>query len=117
MNREQTIPGYRVLGEPPKNRSLSYDYLQLGHEAARAEAHLRQAVTERGANCVGKEEFFSGETLPSERDAALACAGCPAFRECEVFLKLGGPGWGLWAGRVVGRGLMEDIENDFEGEK
>lgn len=109
----QSIRGYRVLGDPPKpDRQLSVDYLRLKPEAAHALANLRKSQRENGANCNDNAEFFSGDELPSDRDAALACAGCESFAACDIFKKLGHPSWGVWSGEVRGRGLMEELEDD-----
>ena len=113
MNREQTVRGYRIVGDPPKQRELSYRDMQLDHAAHKAYGELRDSVTKNGANCVGKEEFFSGKELPSDRDAVLSCAGCPSFGKCDIFLKVGRPSWGVWASQVRGRGVMEEVEKNW----
>lgn len=112
MNNDSTIRGYRILGDKKPDRELSYEYLKLSHEGALAQTNLRAKVAKDGANCVGREEEFSGDTLMSDRDSQLECAGCPAFEECDLFRLLGRPAWGTFAGRVVGRGLMEDLEKE-----
>lgn len=113
MNNDLHIRGYRIREVRKPDRELSYTYLQLSHEGAQAQTNLRESVAKNGANCVGKEEQFSGDTLPSARDASLMCASCPSFNACEVFLKLGRPAYGVFSGQVIGRGLMEDIEEEF----
>lgn len=112
MNQDTTIRGYRILGERKPERELSYDYLRMSHEATLAQDALRESAAKNGANCVGREEFFSGPELPNDRDAKLACAGCPSRVECELFRRLGRPAYGVWAGEVIGRGTMEDLEKE-----
>lgn len=114
MNREQTVRGFRVLGDRKPERELSYEYLKLGHEATLAQDALRDSVRKNGANCVGREDEFSGDRLMSDRDAQLECAGCPSFTACDLFRKVAHPAWGVFAGHVKGRGLMEDLEKDWE---
>lgn len=113
MNREQTVRGYRILGDKKPERELSFEYLKLSHEGAQAQTALREAVAKKGANCVGREDVFSGDTLMDDRDGMLECAGCPSFAECDLFRLLGRPAYGTFAGHVIGRGLMEEIEEEF----
>lgn len=102
-----------MVGDQKPDRQLSYDYLKLNSEAARALTALRESVRKRGANCKGRENEFSGDTLMSPRDAQLECAGCPSFEACDFFKKVAHPAWGTWAGEVRGRGVMEEVESDF----
>jgi hypothetical protein len=106
---ETTIRGYRVLGEQKPDKQYSYDSLMLSAEASRALKDLWREAAIKGANCLNREEEFRGDTLPSDRDAALMCAGCPVFDLCEKYRKLAHPGWGVYAGHVQGRAL-EEIE-------
>lgn len=111
----QSIRGYRVIGDPPKpDRELSFNYLQLKDEAAKALTILRAKVKKDGANCIGREDEFSGKELPTDRDAQLMCAGCPAFQECEIYRQLAHPAWGVHAGKVHGRGTMETVEDNLD---
>ena len=112
VNREQSIRGYRILGDKKPERELSYEYLKLNHEATKAQDALRESVRKNGANCLGQEDKFSGDTLMSDRDAQLACASCPSFEQCDFFRKVAHPGWGVFGGVVKGRGLMETLEED-----
>lgn len=112
-----SVPGFRIVGDRPKPaRELSYSYLELKTEAAHALDKLRQSVKENGANCVGREDEFSGDTLPSDGEGQLLCAGCPSFDKCDIFRKVGHPAFGVFAGQVVGRGLMEDLEDGWGDE-
>lgn len=114
MNDYPVIKGYRILGTKKPDKQLSYGYLQLNADAASAHEALRKSVRENGSNCAGREDEFAGDTLMSDREAMLECAGCPSYSECEFFRQVAHPGWGTWAGVVKGRGIMEEVEDDFE---
>jgi hypothetical protein len=102
----KSVAGYRVGTTPPKEeRSLSYGYLQLSAPAAHAQTALRESVRKNGANCVGREEEFSGEVLQTDEEAQFGCAGCPSFDKCDIFAKLSRPAHGTFAGIVHGREL------------
>lgn len=104
----EIIRGYRPLPERKLERQYSVNNLTLNHEQAKALKNLTDKVTaeemkkERGEGpgipCVGRFEEFSGDNLMSERDAQLTCAGCPAFRECDIFRIIGKPAHGIYAG-------------------
>jgi hypothetical protein len=111
MNNEQTVRGYRVLGERKPEKQYSYDNLMLKAEASHALIALTAKVAEVGANCLNREEEFRGDALMTDGEAQLACAGCPAFTECDIFRRLGHPAWGTWAATVQGRAL-EEIERE-----
>lgn len=105
----EPINGYRVGRDAPKpERELRVDNLLLKPAAAHALDKLRRKVLSDGANCLGREDEFSGEELPSDEDAAKMCLGCPAKEECKIFLELGRPAWGVWAGQVRGRSLEQE---------
>lgn len=113
MSDYPVVRGYKIVGDPPKpDKQISTEYLRLKPEAAHARAALLKSQRENGANCTDKHEFFSGDTLPSDREAVLACAGCKSWTACDIFKKLGHPSWGVWAGEVRGRGLMESLEDE-----
>lgn len=114
MNQDATIRGYRIVGEQKPDRQLSYEYLKQSADAAKALTALREAARTNGANCIGRESEFSGKTLMTPRDAQLECAGCPSFEECDFYKKVAHPAWGTWAGEVRGRGVMEEVEDEFD---
>jgi hypothetical protein len=112
---EQSVRGYRITGDPPKpDKRFNYDYMQQTPEQVKAHEALKQSVRENGANCVGRADFFSGDTLPTDHEARLACAGCDSFAACEFYKQIAHPAYGVYAGTVVGRGLMEDVEDEFD---
>lgn len=113
MNSDTSIRGYRIREVRKPDRELSYTYLQLSHDGAQAQTNLRESVAKNGANCVDKEEQFSGDELPSARDASLMCASCPSFNACEIYARLGRPAWGVHHGQVYGKGIMETVEEEF----
>jgi len=111
LNHEQTIRGYRIGREPrkqPKGSSVSYLYMKK--DAAAAHTALQDAVLERGSNCLGRADEFSGDTLPSQEWAERECLGCPVFTECDIFRKLGRPSFGVFAGKVYGAELEQEEE-------
>lgn len=113
MSEYPVVRGYRIQGDPPKpDKQISTQYLLQKPEAAQALTILRAGVRDKGANCVGKEEFFSGDALPSDRDAALACASCPVKDLCADYAEKAHVAYGVFAGKVYGRGLMEDLEKE-----
>lgn len=109
MNNEQTVRGYRVIGERKPDKHASADYLMLKPEASHALKDLWRTASKKGAHCLNREDEFRGDELMTDQEAQLACAGCPSFQECDIFRRLGHPGWGTWAGVVQGRAL-EEIE-------
>lgn len=109
MTTETTIRGYRVLGEQKPDKQYSYDSLMLKPDASRALKDLWLEAGSKGANCLNREEEFRGDTLPTDEEAALMCAGCPSWGKCDLYRKLAHPAWGVYAGHVQGRAL-EEIE-------
>lgn len=110
MTDPSPVRGYRVLADRKVEKQYSVNNLLLGHAEAKALKNLTDRVTaeemkkergDRGAKgvpCVGREEEFSGDNLLSERDGQLACAGCPAFKECDTFRIVARPAHGIFAG-------------------
>lgn len=102
------IAGYRIVGERKQDRQLSLSYLALKPEAAHALDKLRRKVDEeerkkdrgegKGVPCVARPDDFSGDDLLSERDAQLACAGCPAFTQCDIYRIVSRSPHGILAG-------------------
>lgn len=113
MANEPSIRGYRIIGDRPKDRSLSYDYLKQSHTAAKLLTVLRSEAVKQGANCLGNPEKWTGEELPTDREAQLACASCPVIQQCEQYREAAHPAWGNWAGVVKGRNLQKAMQ---EGE-
>lgn len=108
MNDSSSIRGYKIVGERKQDRQLSLSYLALKPEAAHALDKLRRKVDEeerkkdqglgKGVPCVARPDDFSGDELLSERDAQLACAGCPAFTQCDIYRIVSRSPHGILAG-------------------
>lgn len=109
---EATIRGFKITPVVKPDRELSYAYMQMSSPAVHAYNALKESVRVNGANCVGREDEFSGETLMSDAEAQLACSTCESFTQCEIFAKLGRPAWGVFAGVTHGRELQEQIERE-----
>lgn len=111
--RENSIPGYRVYGDRPKpDKRFNDDYLRPTSEAAHAHTKLRESVRVNGANCVGRAEEFSGDELPTDREAQLMCAGCESAPACDIYRLVGKPAYGVFNGHVLGRHLNELIGDE-----
>lgn len=111
--RENSIPGYRVYGDRPKpDKRFNDDYLRPTTEAAHAHTKLRESVRVNGANCVGRAEEFSGDELPTDRQAQIMCAGCESFTHCDIYRLIAKPSYGVHAGVVTGRHLNELIGDE-----
>lgn len=109
-----SIRGYRPTGDRPRDRSLSYTYLQQDSRSAKLLAELRTAAVQEGSNCLGRPEQWTGDDLPTDRQAQLDCAGCNVFKKCEAYREAAHPAWGNWAGVVKGRKLKEVMEDGDE---
>lgn len=109
---EEHIRGYRILGDRPKDRSLSMEYLQQSPKAAKLLKELWDRAPKEGANCVGEPEKWTSEDLPTDREAQMMCAGCPMLQLCREYTDAAHPAWGVWAGTVKGRKLKEAMEDD-----
>lgn len=113
MAEYTSIPGYRINQESPKpERTLSIEYLKQSPEASRANMELWKAAMTKGANCVGREDEFSGDTLPTDRQAQMMCAGCPSQPECEIYRLVARPAWGVFDSHVHGRKLAEALNDE-----
>lgn len=108
---DETIRGYRVVGDRPRDRSLSYTYLQQDGKSAKLLTVLRTEAVKKGSNCLGKPEQWTSDELPSDKDAQLMCASCPVFDLCKQYKEAAHPAWGVWAGEVKGRKLKEAMED------
>lgn len=106
-----SIRGYRPGTEGKPSKVYSVEYLKLKPESARKKAALDSAIAEKGANCLEAPEFFTGDDLPTDRRAQLACAGCPVYDLCDAYAKAAHPAWGVLAGRVYGRTLAEKMKD------
>lgn len=103
--------GYRILGDRKPERQLSTSYLQHSSEGSRLLAELWHRAPIEGANCVGREDEFSGDELPTDREAELMCASCPLANLCRDYAKVAHPAWGIFGGIVHGRVLQEAMKD------
>lgn len=108
---DETIRGYRVVGDRPRDRSLSHTYLQQDGKSAKLLTMLRTEAVNKGANCLGKPEQWTSDDLPSDKEAQLMCATCDVFELCKTYAGSAHPAWGVWAGRVYGRNLQKAMED------
>lgn len=109
---DEVIKGYRVVGERPKDRQLSYTYMQQDGKSAKLLTILRTEAAKQGANCVGKPEKWTGDELPTDRQAQLMCATCPLVQMCSQYAEGAHVAHGVWGGKVYGRRLAEAMRED-----
>ena len=114
MTEPSSIRGYKILGDAKPEKQYSVEYLKLTTDSAKALHNLRKSVAEKGANCVGRADEFSGDTLPSDREAMLMCGGCPSRVACRVYLEVAHPAWGVYDGTVKGRALEAAMNDEKE---
>lgn len=110
---DNTIPGYRPVGDRPKDRQLSMGYLQQSAESARLLTVLNNTP---GKNCEGREDEFAGDDLPTDREAELMCSTCLAWNACNRYAESAHPAWGVFSGKVYGRNLEAAMKEDNNGE-
>jgi hypothetical protein len=118
----EPIRGYRIVPEQKNERVLSTNYLMQDARAAKLDQELWRKAPgvmnpetgniENAANCLNREDEFSGETLMSDTEAALECATCPLFDLCSEYGNVARPAWGTFGGRVFGRALEEAMKED-----
>lgn len=118
---EDTIRGYKVLGDRPKDRQLSMEYIQQTHREVSLHTPLTLAAGDKGASCLNRPEDFSvgsedgGDDLPTDREAQMLCAPCPIMQQCREYAELKHPSYGVWGGKVYGRKLAAAMkEGDDE---
>lgn len=109
---DETIRGYRPIGDRPRDRQLSYSYMQQDSRSAKLLAELRTAAVQEGSNCLGKPEQWTGDDLPTDREAQLMCASCPVFALCSEYAETAHVAHGVWGGQVYGRRLAEAMKDD-----
>lgn len=107
-----TIRGYKPLGDRPKQRELSMEYIKQTPKAAKLLKILWETPEK---NCTGREDEFSGDTLPTDVEAQMMCAGCPMATICEAYRVEAHPSWGVFSGRVQGRALEAAMKEDEDG--
>lgn len=113
---QYSIRGSRVLGDPPKPpRELRMDYLHQSAESSELHKELWSIAPLEGAPCVGETEKWTGDELPTDREAQLMCAQCPlkVRKVCSAYAKATHPAWGVYDGKVFGRKL-EELMKDGE---
>lgn len=102
------VRGYKVLADRKVEKQYSVNNLLLTKTEAEAYSVLNKAVGKaelakergegKGVPCVDRPDDFSGDNLLSERDAQLACAGCPVFAQCDIVRIVARPAHGIYAG-------------------
>lgn len=111
--KDETIRGYRPLGDRPKDRQLSYDYMLQTTKAAKLLTVLRTEAAKQNAPCTKDPEKWAGDELPTDREAQLMCSTCPVIDLCRQYADEAHPAWSVWGGRVYGRNLQAAMK---EGE-
>lgn len=104
-----SIKGTRIIGDRRPDKQYSITSLELKAGAGRPFLEL---ITSPDAPCRNDEAFTSDE-LPSDERAALMCSMCPqkTFDRCETYAEKQHESWGVWAGRVRGRKLAEQMKD------
>lgn len=120
---ENSISGYRPGTERTASKMYSTKSMELKPSAAKAQADLYKAVwdaTDKFAvgkgpavPCVLNPDEFISDELKTDREAQLACAGCPALDLCRQYAEAAHPSWGILGGVQYGRALAEAMK---EGE-
>jgi len=86
-------------------------YLSVRKNAEKAWEVFDKALTlasrtgRKVPKCDGKSGLYSDygdDSVPTQEDAELMCAGCPLLKQCEAFARLERPTHGVWAGQVYG---------------
>lgn len=72
---------------------------------------LRDAVNERGANCIKEPEKF---WFPYKENYVKLCDSCPVFNECRQAGAKNSQAVGVYGGRVLRREKSEELL-DWEG--
>lgn len=126
-NPNQTIPGYRIDSRDKRSvkQSKELDYLGPKKGSQEALENLHDAVDRDNKldkperNCYGKEDLFRDYDdpknlagVPTDFEAKVMCHGCPLFTLCNDYREKGRPAWGVWAGRVHGRDLIFEDEEE-----
>lgn len=127
MNVNQTINGYRLDSRDRKavKQSKELDYLLPRKGSQEALEDLHDAVDRDNKldtpqrNCYGKEDMYRDyddprnlHGVPSDFEARMMCHGCPLFDLCKDYADVGRPAWGVWAGKVHGRDLIFNDEEE-----
>lgn len=121
--REESIRGYRILGDRPKpDKRFNDDSIRQSAEAAHLLDTLwkvappRPATSTtaayRGTNCYGKEDQYTSDKLPSDQQAEAMCGGCPALELCRTYAQVSHVAFGVWGGKAYGRHLNELIGDE-----
>lgn len=85
-----------------KEHSIEHLKLKVGG-ADPFDALVRKASDpDNPANCLNREDEFSGNVLPTKAKAKRLCKNCPAFDECDLYRLIARPTYGVYAGYVRG---------------
>lgn len=98
---DEVIKGYRIVGDRPKDRQLSYTYMQQDGKSAKLLTILRTEAVRQGANCLGKPDKWTGDELPTDREAQMMCATCPLVQICSQYAEGAHVAHGVWGGPGV----------------
>lgn len=110
------IQGYRVTSrdEVPVQPHPT-DYLKPKKGSGHPLEDLHKGALRDGSNCLGREdEWIDYEEPPTDAKAASMCYGCPVFDLCKRYAETGHPAWGVWAGEVHGRSLVNASTEEKE---
>lgn len=69
----------------------------------RAHAVADGAMAGLAAKCKGKPgpyTDYTGNTMPTDAEAAKLCSGCPLIEPCGLKAATERPDWGIWGGQV-----------------
>lgn len=99
------------MADRPKQRELSMEYLKQGAKSAKL---LKILWDTPGKNCEGREDEFSGDELPTDREAQLMCAGCDVLDRCREYAESAHPAWGVWGSVVYGRNLERAMHEETD---
>lgn len=100
----ESIQGSRVMSEETLSKEHSIEHLKLraGGSDPFADLIRKASDPENPANCLGREDEFSGDVLPSKPKAKRLCKGCSAWDECDRYRRIARPSHGVYAGVVRG---------------
>ena len=106
----ESIYGSRPGTERHAPKQYSLRSLMSGGEEAADLARLYEAVWDRGANCLDNPNPWTGDDLPTDREAQALCSGCAVREMCREFAEKHPQEHGVWGGYVFGR--EEEEENE-----
>lgn len=109
------IPGSRPGTERQTPKTYSIASLLLKGDEGAALANLYKGVAEKGANCESDPDKWTGDDLPTDREAQAMCSSCPMLKQCRDYAQKFQPAHGVWGGLVMGRDLEEIEKEEADG--